>query len=752
MQAPGAPGAAPAWGPGCKQGFGTAATPESRVWFTIADGSLSDVFHPRIDSPLLHQLRFLAAAPGAPPLDLAADARHTVTWLEPGVPSFKVESRHPECLLRTEYVTDPSRDVLLISGSFEPQLPDLSLFVLASLHLVPGGPGNDAQVLPLDPPLLLGRQGETWVALLGPFARASVGFLNASDVFVDLHDNDGVMSWQHDEATGGNAAFGARLGIRSGGFQLVLGFGRSAAEAEDLARTAREEGFARIQRRFAEGWLRRLDLPRAFSQVSGDRGSLARASAAVLLSLEDKTSPGAFVAAPCAPWGETCQDGDHVYHLVWPRDLFQIGSALLNAGDHAAAQRALRFLVQTQKMDGSWPQNCSTQGVPHWRTPELDETAYPILLAWQLKAAGVLDIDAWPMVRRAALNLLTSGPSAALDRWEDAGGLSPSTLAAAIAALLAAAELAADTADAGAAAHLRTVADYWNARLEHWCLARPGGFYARLADDPDEGVGPEAVIAVEFVELVRRGLRRPDDPNVLSSLRAVDGLLKADTPSGPAWRRYAGDRYGERSDGTPWNGAGQGRAWPVLLGERAQLDLAAGRQAVEALAAFEAFAGPELLLPEQVWDAEPIPGRGLEPGRPTGSARPLGWAHAEYLKLLAAVATASAPDRVEPAWRRYVENAGPDAPLVWHHRHRIRTVPPGGRLLVQLPEAARLIWTGDDWATNAAVPTEPVGLGLHAGELPTEIMRPGARMEWTVRYPSRWEGVNYTVACVEPGD
>lgn len=752
MQAPGGPGAPPAWGPGRKQGFGTAAGPESRVWYTLADGSLSDVFHPRIDSPLLHQLRFLAAAPGAPPIDIAADAEHEVRWVEPGVPSFSVESRHPEVMVRADYVTDPMRDALLISGSFEPQLPDLNLFVLASLHLQPGGPGNDAQVLDLEPPVLLARQGRTWVALLGPFAQASVGFLNASDVFVDLYDNDGVMSWQHSEAAGGNVALGARLGIRNGGFQLVLGIGTSPAEAEDVARTAREEGFARIRRRFSEGWLRRLEVPRAFSQVSGDGGALAHASAAVLLSLEDKEAPGAFVAAPCAPWGETCRDGNHVYHLVWPRDLYQAATALLQCGDRAAARRALRFLESTQNEYGSWPQNCDTRGLPHWRTPELDETAYPVLLAWQLKVAGALDFDPWPMVRRAVLNLLTFGPATALDRWEDAGGLSPSTLAAACAALVAAAELAQDGPDAGAADHLRAVADYWNSRLEHWCFARPGGFYSRLADDADDGVGPEAVIGVEFLELVRRGLRRPDDPNVLSSLNAVDGLLKAETPRGVAWRRYAGDRYGERPDGSPWSGAGQGRPWPILLGERAQLDLAAGRHAVEAVAAFEAFAGPELLLPEQVWDGEAIPDRGLQPGGPTGSARPLGWSHAEYLKLLAAIATAGSPDRVEPAWRRYVESPPPDAPLVWHHRHRIQTIPPGGRLLVQLPEAATLIWSGDAWASNAAVPTAPVGLGLHAGQLPTEIMRPGARMEWTVRYPDRWEGLNYSVTCVEPED
>ncbi len=744
MQAPGGPGATPAWGPGHKQGFGTAPSRESRVWFTIADGALSEVFHPTVDQPLLHQLRFVAAAPGTPPLDLAAEAEHEVRWLEPGIPGFTVESTHPEARLRVEYVTDPARDALLISGSFEPQLPDLGLFVLASLHVVPGSAGNDAQVLDVEPPVLLGRQGERWVALLGPFGAASVGFLNASDVYVDLYDNDGEMQWRYEEARGGNVALGARLGLRSGSFQLGLGFGTSAARAEEVAREARRHGFAEAQRSFVEGWRRRLDVPRAFSQVSGDRGDLARASVAVLLSLEDKETPGAFVAAPCAPWGETCADGNHVYHLVWPRDLYQAASALLASGDRAAAVRALRYLESIQRPDGSWPQNCTVDGRPHWRTPELDETAYPVLLAWELKRGGALDFDVWPMVRRAALNLLSTGPVTALDRWEDAGGLSPSTIALGSAALLAASELAEGTADADASPHLRAVADYWNERIEHWCFARPGGFYARLAEDPDAGMGPEAVIGVEFLELVRRRLRHATDPRIVSSLAIADRYLKVETPNGPAWKRYAGDAYGEQADGSPWRGAGIGRPWPLLLGERARRELAAGQTAADAVRAFEAFAGPELLLPEQVWDGDPIPERGLQPGGPTGSARPLGWAHAEYLQLLAAVAAGPSGESVR---------AAPQEPaLVWHHGHAISAFPPGRRVMLQLTAPATVLWSGDAWASSYDLRTAPAGLGLHTVLLPTDIMRAGAVMEWTAHYADRWEGRNYLLRCAEPED
>lgn len=730
MQAPGGPGAPESWGPGRKQGFGTSATPQSRVWYTIARGVLSDVFHPAIDRPLLRELNFLAAAPGAPPVDVAAEAAHQVTWFEPGVPSFGVESIHDEFRLHADYVVDPDRDALLVSGTFAPELPDLSLYIHASLHVDPNfQPGNDAQVLDLDPPLLLARKGSHWVALLGPFAKASVGFLNASDTYVDLHDNEGDMLWMHDRALGGNVALGAKVGIRSGAFQLALGLGRSATEAEENARESRQKGFAQVREEFATQWRRRLDLPRILLQVAQDGGALARSSAAVLASLEDKQSPGAFVASPSAPWGETCHDGNHVYNLVWARDLFQIATGLLHGGDPEAPLRALKYLEGIQDESGGWPQNSTIDGTPHWNTPELDEVAYPVLLAWTLKQHHALDgHDPWPMVRRAAVHLLTHGPATPLDRWEDAGGMSPSTIAAAIAALLVAAEFAGVRGDADSVPHLEMVADYWRDGVRRWCVKGAEGWYARLDDTDDPGI--------EFTELVRRGVLRPDDEHVQASLRHADRALKVETPRGAAWRRYPTDQYGEGDDGAAWpvarsSGKGRGRPWPLLAGERAQVELQAGYKVAHVVKALEAFAGPELLLPEQVWDGDPVAAAGLEPGGPTNSARPLGWAHAEYLKLLSGIARAAPVDLVEPAARRYLESEpDPHSPVVWHEGHPFKTFPAGRRVVVQTNDPAILRWSADGWATTHEATTRPVGLGLHAAVLPTDIMRPGAVMDW----------------------
>jgi glucoamylase len=717
---------------------------------TIAQGNLSEVFFPTLDWPALHGLRFLVAAPGSPPVDDAREAGHRVSWLEPGIPTFSVETVHPEYQLRKDFCCDPERNAILIAGDFKPQLPDLKLYLQASAHLVPGGEPNDAHVLDRDPPLLALRQGSNWIVIAGPFDRASAGYVNSSDIYVELHDCDGRLEAEYDAATAGNVAVGAQLGLESGLFQLAIGLAHSQSEAEEIALDAMEKGMAAVRDDFVAAWKRLPGPPPNLLRVSGDGGALARASLTVLRCLEDKDTPGAFIAAPAAPWGESQGAGDHVYHLVWPRDLFQMATALMDIGELDAGRRALAYLAEIQLHDGSWPQNCTVSGLPHWNGSEMDEVAYPILLAWRLGLAGGLEFDPYPdLVRPAAEFILRNGPSTQLDRWEDAGGLSASTLAVVIAALCAAAEFAEDASDYLAAGHMRAVADYWNDRIEAWCYLRAFRHYVRLGYEADSEPDLDAPVSLDFLELVRRGLRRPDDARIRNSFTTADALLRCRIDAILGWRRYVDDGYGETDDGAPWSlgGAGRGRCWPLLTGEVAHHRLAIGDYVGDLVAAMEGFAGEELMLPEQIWDGEALPQAGLEPGRATGSAAPLGWAHAEYLKLLAAISTETLPDLVGPAKHRFVEAMPREPAFVWSHAHQIGRFLEGRAVRVQLQMPAQVRWSADGWASFKEVTTTDTTLGLWVAELPTQIMRPGASIEWTAYYQHGWEGRNYTLTC-----
>ena len=350
----------------------------------------------------------------------------------------------------------------------------------------------------------------------------------------------------------------------------------------------------------AEGWLR----------ASTDGGRLMRISHNVLLTHEDKTYSGAFIASASIPWGASKGDDDlGGYHLVWTRDMVQTATALLACGRTDTALRALVYLACTQRPDGSFAQNFWIDGTPYWTGIQLDEVAFPIMLAWRLwKLDGLGNFDIFPFVERAAAFLVRYAPVTQQERWEENAGYSPSTLAAVISGLICAADIARAHQAPELAGFLETYADWIESHLDEWTTTTEGvlhpdvkyhymrirppadgePFYnptaARRAAStsptasPDERYDFEAreVIDAGFLELVRYGIRRADDPLIIDSLKVVDHVLKIETPFGACWRRYNHDGYGQKKDGGPYDGWGQGRAWPLLTGERAHYELCAG--------------------------------------------------------------------------------------------------------------------------------------------------------------------------------
>jgi glucoamylase len=259
-------------------------------------------------------------------------------------------------------------------------------------------------------------------------------------------------------------------------------------------------------------------------------------------------------------------------------------------------------------------------------------------------------------------------------------------------------------------------------------------------------------IGTEFLQLVRFGLRSVDDPLIRASLRIVDGLLKTDTPNGPVWHRYRDDGYGEHDDGTAFDGTGHGRGWPLLTGERGHYELCAGNDPLPYLQAMAAMASPGGMIPEQVWDADPIPERRLYPGRPSGSAMPLAWAHAEYVKLLVSRQLGRPLDRPPAVWRRYSGRAPVARHAFWWPHAPIASLPASTSLVIALDLPAVLHWGHDGWRSVQDVPTTDTGLGFHAAALDTGALPPGMRVEFTWRWQDtgEWRGRDDAVEVIAP--
>jgi glucoamylase len=362
------------------------------------------------------------------------------------------------------------------------------------------------------------------------------------------------------------------------------------------------------------------------------------------------------------------------------------------------------------------------------------------------------------------------------DRWEESAGLNTFTLGACIAALVSGAKyLPADARELAL-----DFADYWNSRLEDWTavmdtpLARQfgiSGYYVHMApaqaindrgafdraysiknQASDAGLPAAAQFGVDFLQLVRLGLRRFDDPLIEGSVRLADALLKVDTPVGPAWRRYLNDGYGEHDDGSAFDGTGRGRAWPLLTGERAHYEIARGNDPLPLMEAMARMASPGGMLPEQVWDAPSIALRGLEIGRPTGSAMPLAWTHAEYLKLVASRALGRAFDRPDAVWQRYQGNRCRAARALWCEHAPIMQLDAGASLVVALHQPGRVRFGFNGWQDIREQPTVANSLGLHVLGIDAADRAAGERIDFTYRYAKgdTWIGADYQVAVKSP--
>jgi glucoamylase len=746
--APGAPGAQSFFDLARKNCVGTTRHTTSRVWFTVADGALSDVYWPNVDATNVHTLQYLVTD-GHTFTDLQTrDMQYSVVPDPTGMACTIVASSNAHHYrIITTYIADPSRDAVLMHVRFEGPRSDHLYVRLDPLAGGTGGGGKDnagnntAGLVPFRGDLVPTVQNtnttteasnrdyavETFEALESSsgFSSASVGYAGTASDGLTMLDKDRSLT-SFDSAPGGHVALTAQVRLRHGhSADLALGFGQTQSRSLGTAAAAVSQRFGSARRRYESQWLRydsRLRAPSRRLGLGGIREYYE--SVNVVKASEDKQFPGAIAAGLASPWGQAVPAGNFhggkptyfgSYREVFARDLYEAFAGLLVAGDIRTARDAALFLFDRQQQpDGSMPRNSLLNGkvAPDTGGLQLDETSYPILMAWQSGLARDATLYSKHVIPGADF-LVAHGPSDGVERWEEQSGYSPSTIAAEIAGLTAAAHIAAVNHDRARSRLYQAVADQFARKIKDWTVTNTGkyttispSYFIRVAKtgDPNAAISynlgngsisadQRSVVDAGFLELVRLGILPASDPTVQASLKVIDAVIERQTPGGAGFYRYGTDTPGSEDgygdcwtpdstncplDGQPWptTNTGSGHLWPVLAGERGEYDVAGGKgdAALTLLGAMRAMTSGQGLEPEQAWEdpalapspfgADPTTASiGFAPGHPAGSASPLTWAQSQYARLTLAIGSGRNLETPSIATQRYIAHPPGTIPL-----------------------------------------------------------------------------------------
>jgi glucoamylase len=603
--APGAPGAPSYFDLARKDCVGTAAGTGSKVWYTVADGVLSDVYEPTIDNTNVSTLQYVVTD-GSTFTDMQTrDMTYTVAADPTGMACTvtSTDAKHGFRLITT-YLTDPASDTVLMhttlqdSPGSDTNLAGLHLYARLDAHVNGNGGGGTenagANTGVVDTsagspvPVIFSTNTvtdavnrnyavPTYMALEATSDQAaSVGYEGtASDGLTQLDATHALTSYT--SAPDGHIVATEDVTPASGHeVTLALGFGRNQAQSVSVAETSLSHPFVLTAAKYLLGWAAYdAGLRRPTAQASLDRNYYL--SANVLKASEDKTYPGAIVASLASPWGQSVPAGVTSngepsyfgsYREVFSRDLYEIFTGLMADGDVATARAATLFLFDRQQLpSGAMPRNSLLNGeaAPDTGGLQLDETSYPILMA-QESGLGSDTTLCQDHIRPAADFLVANGPSDGVERWEEQTGYSPSTIAAEIAGLTAASAIAASHGDTARANLYQATADDFQRNIKSWTVTTTGpdgpAYFIRLSKtgDPNAAItyslgngGPtldqRSVLDGGFQELVRLGELPVTDPDIQASLAIIDKNISVSTPSGTGYYRYGDSAADGSADG-----------------------------------------------------------------------------------------------------------------------------------------------------------------------------------------------------------
>ncbi len=746
----------------------------ARVWATMGQGIVSEVYWPSTGEPQIRDLGFIVAGEGWW-VEVKALAQYTVAVPDPDAPVATITHTGPvehPFRLDLEVIPDPARDALLIR--YEVSGVAARVYTLLASHLqhhpetnadkdYGGGGDNVAWTAAGGPLFAQGADRYLCLAAGSGFARTSVGYFGTSDLWQDF-DRNGAMTWTFTDAGPGFVVLSGELPDSSG--LLALAFAEDADTAQTLADASLNAGVTTTRDALIQSWhdwAAVTQLPPAQPEDPAELTDALRRSATVLRVHEDRGYPGAIVAGLTIPWGDTTNNPGG-YHLVWPRDAVETGFAFLALGHLDDAARLLTYLAGQQQVDGHWVQNFFPDGTPFWQGTQLDETALPVMLAAKLADRGYpTDPGTAAMIAAAIGFLVRNGPLTEQDRWEEDPGGSPYTLGVIVAALVAGAAYLSGPDQQ----YVLDLADDWNHRIEEWTYVHDSwldsiygasGHYVRVGPDPQTGVTRIAnqadtnfdppssgVIGLEYLYLPRLGLRDPNDPRITDTTALVDVLLARNVGTGVAYYRYNYDGYGEQVDGGNWSGVGVGRAWPLLAGERGHGAVLVGQDGLTQLTAMLAMRSPAGLVPEQVWDQPPlvprdgIPSLPLLTGLRTLSAMPLVWGHSELIKLAWVRVTKQPVEQLRAVTNRYHGQAPTPTVTFWRTAVPVVGLPPRCDLVVEDTQPFVLHYGHDGWKDLQDRSSAPLGFGMHGVRLTDTELDGWSSLQFRRRYPDGWD-------------
>lgn len=666
--ASGGPGSTPYWNEdGGVQGFATALSGSSKVWYTLADGALQNVYYPQTDQPDTYGLQFYVTDGSSFADSETGNAGHAIALADPTSLTWTQTNtaNSGKWSLTKTYVADPARSTVLISTTFTNNTSTaLSLYADYQPYLADQGYANTGGTDPSGDLVAVNGSVASAMAASTGFSAASTGYVGTGSSGVsELTSGYGLTTQYSGVSSSGHIDQTARIPVNASGsttFTLALAFDSTESAAVGDASASLTGGFSAAESSYESGWHSWISgLSAAPASVSSNPALLRQYEISLMevKADEDKTYTGAFVAAPSNPWGGSVSAagaGAHGYHLVWTRDEYEMATALMSAGDTADAKDALNYLFNYEVTSSGWvKQNTWLNGNAVWNGTQMDQVAFPIILAYQL---GLTDPATWAKVKAEAGYLVGNGPVTGEERWEEIGGYSPSTIAAEIAGLVCASSIASANGDSTDASTYLSTAKSWASSIDGWDYTTSGPFgngsyFLRVTQDgnPNSGASislangggnwdDRQVVDAGFLELVRLGIKSASAGDIANSLTAIDSVIKTTTPYGPVWKRYDHDGYGETSTGADYTGAGVGNPWPVLTGERGEYDVALGdtTAAQSMLQTMQASANAGGQISEQVWGgaaAATAPGTGWTLGQGDNSSTPLMWAMAQYVRL-----------------------------------------------------------------------------------------------------------------------